>query len=52
MPWHRDPFQRVAIVMRGDLLSIEYRDGGESERVAIAPGQADWESLVTAFIGR
>lgn len=33
MPWHRDPFQRVAVVLGGDCLSIEYRDGGESLRV-------------------
>ena len=43
MPWHRDPFQRVAVVLRGDLLSIEYRDGGESQSVEITPGQVDWE---------
>jgi len=24
MPWHRDPCNRVAVVLRGDLLSIEY----------------------------
>jgi len=28
MPWHCDPCQRVAVVLRGDLLAIEYRDGG------------------------
>jgi quercetin dioxygenase-like cupin family protein len=43
MPWHRDPFQRVAVVLAGDLLSIEYRDGGESQRVEVTPGQVDWE---------
>jgi quercetin dioxygenase-like cupin family protein len=43
MPWHRDPFQRVAVVLAGDLLSIEYHDGGESQRVEISPGQVDWE---------
>ena len=43
MPWHRDPFQRVAVVLGGDLLSIEYGDGGESQRVEIAPGQVEWE---------
>ena len=43
MPWHRDPFQRVAIVLQGDLLSIEYRDGGESQRVEITLGQVEWE---------
>jgi quercetin dioxygenase-like cupin family protein len=43
MPWHRDPFHRVAVVLGGDFLSIEYRDGGESVRVEITPGQVDWE---------
>jgi len=32
MPWHRDPCNRVAAVLRGDLLSIDYRDGGEPPR--------------------
>jgi len=43
MPWHRDPFQRVALVLHGDFLSIEYRDGGKSQRVEIAQGQVEWE---------
>ena len=38
MPWHRDPFHRVAVVLSGDVLSIEYRDGGESPHVEITPG--------------
>jgi hypothetical protein len=28
----------VAVVLSGDVLSIEYRDGGESQRVEITPG--------------
>jgi len=43
MPWHRDPFHRVAVVLGGDVLLIEYRDGGESHRVEISPGQVEWE---------
>jgi quercetin dioxygenase-like cupin family protein len=43
MPWHRDPFQRVAVVLQGDLLSIEYRDGGGSQRVEVTSGQVDCE---------
>ena len=43
MPWGRDPFQRVAVILRSDLLSIEYRDGGESQRVEITPGQVECE---------
>jgi quercetin dioxygenase-like cupin family protein len=43
MPWHRDPFHRVTVVLSGDGLAIEYRDGGESERFEVTPGQADWD---------
>ena len=43
MPWHRDPCRRVAVVLSGDVLYIEYRDGGESQRVDITPGQVEWE---------
>lgn len=43
MQWHRDPFNRIAVVLSGDVLSIEYRDGGQSHRVRIEPGQVDWE---------
>jgi hypothetical protein len=43
MPWHRDPFHRVAVVVGGDRLSIEHRDGGEPVVVQIEAGQVDWE---------
>jgi quercetin dioxygenase-like cupin family protein len=43
MPWHRDPFHRVTVVLSGDALSIEYRDGGESHHVEVTPGQVEWE---------
>ncbi|MGA8541217.1 MAG: hypothetical protein WB566_17070 [Terriglobales bacterium] len=41
MPWHRDPFQRVAVVLGSDLLCIVYRDGGESHRVE-RPSRTCW----------
>lgn len=41
-PWHVDPYHRVTVVVRGQALAIEYRDGGESERVEVAAGLADW----------
>lgn len=43
MPWHRDPFHRVTVVLNGDALAIEYRDGGESKHLHIVPGQVDWD---------
>jgi len=41
-PWHRDPFHRVTVVLSGDLLSIEFRDGGEAKRCKITAGEVDW----------
>ena len=43
MAWHTDPCRRVAVVMRGDTLLIEYRDGTQSQRMDVAPGQVEWE---------
>lgn len=42
-PWHRDPFHRVTVVMSGEALVIEYRDGGVPERIEVETGQVDWE---------
>jgi len=42
-PWHRDPYHRVTVVLSGGALQIEYRDGGASVRVEVAPGQTDWD---------
>jgi hypothetical protein len=42
-PWHRDPFHRVAVVLSGAALMIEYRDGSPSRHVAPAAGQVDWD---------
>jgi hypothetical protein len=42
-PWHTDPCHRFSVVVRGDLLRIEFRDGGESRRVPVHPGLADWD---------
>ncbi len=43
MPWHRDPYHRVTVVLHGDALAIEYRDGGTSQRFQITPEQVDWD---------
>jgi quercetin dioxygenase-like cupin family protein len=42
-PWHRDPFHRVTVVLSGDALVIEYRDGSPGDRFAVRPGQVDWD---------
>ena len=42
-PWHRDPFHRVTVILSGQALAIEYRDGGKAHRVEVTAGQADWD---------
>ena len=43
MRWHRDPFHRVTVVLSGDALAIEPKDGGPAELFEVTPGQADWD---------
>ena len=43
MPWHRDPYHRVAVIVQGDLLAIEFRAGDERLEIPLTPGQVDWE---------
>ena len=40
--WHRDPFHRITVVLSGDLLNIEFRDGGETQRWKVTVGEVDW----------
>jgi quercetin dioxygenase-like cupin family protein len=42
-PWHRDPHHRISIVLRGESLAIEFRDGAPAESQSLHPGQCDWE---------
>ena len=41
-PWHRDPFHRVTVVLSGDQLQIEFRDGQEPLRWQVTAGEVDW----------
>ena len=41
-PWHRDPFHRVTVVLSGDLLNIEFRDGSESQTWKVSVSEVDW----------
>jgi quercetin dioxygenase-like cupin family protein len=43
MPWHRDPYHRVTVVLRGESISIEYRDGTPDIQIEVSPGQVDWD---------
>ena len=42
-PWHVDPFHRVTVVVRGEALAIEYRDGRRTDRVEVFAGETDWD---------
>jgi quercetin dioxygenase-like cupin family protein len=42
-PWHRDPYHRVTVVLCGDALTIEYRDGRLGDRLQLTAGQVDWD---------
>jgi hypothetical protein len=42
-PWHRDPFHRVTVIIQGDALAVERRDGGDRHRLEVTPGQVDWD---------
>jgi hypothetical protein len=44
LPWHRDLCHRFSVVIRGQALSIEYRDSGEIEIFEVHPGMADWDA--------
>ena len=41
--WHRDPFHRVSVVLSGEAVEIEFRDGYPNKVVNVSPGQVDWD---------
>jgi len=41
--WHRDPFNRVTVVLNGDALALEFCDGRPTEHINVTPGQVDWD---------
>src|SRR5574337_1333692 len=41
-PWHRDPYHRVTVVLSGDLLRIEFREGEQSLAWNVTVGEVDW----------
>ncbi|HEX7085766.1 MAG TPA: hypothetical protein VF198_05345 [Vicinamibacterales bacterium] len=43
MPWHTDPCHRFTVVVRGDRLRIEFRDGGDEQIVPVTAGMVDWD---------
>jgi quercetin dioxygenase-like cupin family protein len=41
--WHVDPFHRFSVVIRGERLRIDYRDG-DVEEFDVTPGEAGWNA--------
>jgi hypothetical protein len=41
--WHTDRCHRFTVVVRGEAISIEYRDTGEVETFPVYAGMADWD---------
>ncbi len=37
------PFHRVSVVLKGDVLAVELRDGRPREHVKVTLGQVDWD---------
>jgi hypothetical protein len=50
-PWHIDPCHRHTVVVRGDRVRIEFRDGAPAVELAVAPGLAEWD-LPTPLVHR
>ena len=41
--WHIDPFRRLTVIIRGDALAIEHREGTDTARIDVTPGMSDWD---------
>jgi len=41
--WHTDACHRFSVIVRGDELAIEYRDGRPTQRFKVSPGDAGWD---------
>lgn len=43
MAWHTDACHRFSVVVRGNGLTIEFRDTGECVEVPVHPGLTGWD---------
>jgi len=41
--WHRDVCRRFSVVVRGDRLKLEFRDGSAPIEIRTYPGEAGWD---------
>jgi len=52
MPWHRDPFHRVAVVLIGDVLSINTAMEARASALRSRRDRSSGRSRVPVSIGR
>ena len=43
LPWHVDLCHRFTVVLKGEMLRIEYRDSDDVQTFAIHPGMTGWD---------
>ena len=44
MPWHTDACHRFSVIVRGQHLTLEFRETGARMGVAVYPGMVDWDA--------
>ncbi len=42
--WHVDRCHRFSVVVRGEKLALEYRDGSPIRAIDVHAGMADWDA--------
>ena len=42
-PWHTDACDRMTVILSGDRLGIEFRDGSGVHECDVRAGQVDWD---------
>lgn len=47
-----NPFHPMMVVLGGRALTIEYREGGESQPVQVVPGRVGWDEPPSRQPGR
>jgi hypothetical protein len=43
MPWHTDACHRFSVIVRGQQLTLEFRETGERVGVTVHPGMVSWD---------
>jgi hypothetical protein len=44
LPWHTDLCHRLSVIIRGEVIAIQYRGSQEIKTIPVHPGLADWDA--------